>query len=140
MQQCGAARIQAIGRSATVALRFTPRDDEYELQMFVDRNRNGVRAVDIAAKIDVPLTPATPLGLHFPGVRIGMAPELSLGGDPVKLGRGDLLSFTPLGTATPGSIFIVGKDGTQFAVRVLGATARTRLELYDRARGRWMPQ
>jgi type II secretory pathway pseudopilin PulG len=140
MQQCGAARIHAIARSATVALRFTSRDGEYVLQMFMDRNRNGVRASDIAHRVDVPLTPPTPLGWNFPGVRIGIAPGLSLGNDPVKLGRSDLLSFTPLGTATPGTIFIVGKDGTQFAVRVLGATARTRLELYDRGRGRWIPQ
>ena len=136
-QQCGAARIQAIGRSARVALRFREQDGEFVMQTFVDRNWNGVRAVDIDAGVDVPLGPPEQLSRHFPGVRIGLAP--GLGDDPVKLGSGDLLTFTPVGTATPGSIFVVGKDGTQFAVRVLGATARTRLERYDARRQKWVP-
>jgi hypothetical protein len=136
MQQCGAARIQAIGRSARVALRFRQQDGEYVMQTFVDRNWNGVRATDIDAGIDLPLGPPESLSVNFPGVRIGLGP--GLGSDPVKLGLGDVLTFTPVGTATPGSIFVVGKDGTQFAVRILGATARTRLERYDPRRKRWV--
>ena len=135
-QQCGAARIQAIGRSARVAVRFRQRGGDYELQAFVDRNGNGVRATDIDAGIDQPLGPPESLSLHFPGVRIGLVP--GLGSDPVKLGVGGLLTFTPIGTATPGSIFVVGKDGTQFALRILGATARTRLERYDARRKKWV--
>jgi type II secretory pathway pseudopilin PulG len=135
-QQCGAARIQAIGRSAKVALRFRRQGGDYVMQAFVDRNWNGVRATDINAGIDLPLGPPESLSRNFPGVRIGLAP--GLGSDPVKLGLGDLLTFSPGGTATPGSIFVVGKDGTQFAVRVLGATARTRLERYDARRKKWL--
>lgn len=136
--QCGLARIQAIGRSAVVALRFVPRGDEYEVQMFIDRNRNGVRTADIAAGVDTPLGPPESLSTNFRGVRIGLAPELGLGTDAVKLGSGGLLSFTPLGTATAGSIYIVGKDGSQFALRVIGATARTRLQWYDRHARAWV--
>lgn len=135
-QQCGAARIQAIGRSASVALRFRQQGGDYVMQTFVDRNRNGVRGVDIDAGIDLPLGPPESLSLNFPGVRIGLAP--GLGRDPVKLGPSGLLSFSSIGTATPGSIFVVGKDGTQYAVRVLGATARTRLERYDADRKKWV--
>lgn len=134
-QQCGAARFQAINRSANVALRFQEQGGEYTMQLFVDRNRNGVRTAEIAAHIDVPLTQPDSLGTNFPGVRIGLAD--GLGDHPVRLGASGLLSFSPLGTATPGSIFIVGKDGTQFAVRVLGATARTRLERYDPGKRKW---
>jgi type II secretory pathway pseudopilin PulG len=134
--QCGAARIQAIGRSANVALRLRERGGEYVMQVFADRNGNGVRTADIDAGIDLPLSQPESLGIHFPGVRIGLAP--GLGSDPVKLGAGGLLSFSPLGTATAGSIFILGKDGSQFAVRVVGATARTRLEEYDRHANRWV--
>ena len=138
-QRCGAARMQAITRSANVAIRFQPRDEDYVMQMFVDRNDNGVRIADIDSGVDTPLTEPASLQRDFPGVRIGIAPDLPIGSDPVKVGSGGLMSFTPLGTATPGSIFIVGKDGTQFAVRVLGATARTRLERYDARARRWLP-
>jgi hypothetical protein len=140
VQQCYAARTRAIGRSTVVALRFEERQGEYHLQMFADENRNGVRSADIAAGLDRPLGPAESLSMNFPNVRIALAPELGLGSDPVKAGAGNLLSFTPVGTATPGSIFVVGRDGTQFVVRVLGATARTRLQRFDRERRTWVDQ
>ena len=137
-QQCGAARLQAVTRTAVVALRFRERQGEYEIEMFVDRNRNGVRTADIESGIDILVKPAERLSTSFPGVRIGIAPELGIGDDPVRVGASGLLSFTPLGTATAGSIYIVGKDRSQFAVRVLGATARTRLQQYDAARRVWV--
>jgi hypothetical protein len=47
------------------------------------------------------------------------------------------MSFTPSGTATSGTIYIRGRDGSQFAVRVLGATGRTRVLRYLPARKEW---
>jgi len=137
-QLCADARIRAIGRSAVVALRFEEYRGDILIQMFVDGNRNGIRSKDIAAGVDAPLGPAASLSVHFPTVRLGIAPDLGLGSDPVQIGPSNLLSFTPVGTATSGSIFIVGQDGTQFAVRVLGATARTRLQRFDRQTRTWM--
>ena len=135
-QLCGAARVQAINRSAKVGLRFREQGEDHTIQAFVDRNANGVRAAEIDAGIDVPLGPPESLGTNFPGVRIGVA--AGLGTDPVKFGASNLLEFSAVGTATPGSIFVLGKDGTQFAVRVLGATARTRLERYDSRTRKWV--
>jgi hypothetical protein len=37
------------------------------------------------------------------------------------------MSFTPVGTSTPGSIYLRGADGTQLVVRVVGATGRARV-------------
>jgi hypothetical protein len=139
-QQCGAARLQAVARSAIVALRFRERAGEYEFEMFLDRNRNGVRTVDIDSGVDIRVKEPERLSTHFPGVRIGIDPALRIGTDPVRVGAGGLLSFTPLGTATAGSIYIVGKDRSQYAVRVLGATARTRLQRYDAGKGVWVDQ
>lgn len=136
MQQCGAARVQAINRSAKVGLRFRAHGADYLMQAFVDSNGNGLRSTDIDARIDVPLGPPESLSMNFPGVRIGVA--AGLGSDPVKAGAGSLLVFSPVGTATPGSVFVLGKDGTQFAVRVLGTTARTRLERYDARMKKWV--
>lgn len=129
--QCALARFQAVGRSRNVALRFQPREDDYDVQLFVDGNRNGVLARDIAKGIDIPLERAERIGQKFPGVRIGTLPGTA-DGDAVKIGRTELLSFTPLGTATAGSVYVLGRDDTQLVVRVLGATARTRVQ-------RWLP-
>jgi hypothetical protein len=49
----------------------------------------------------------------------------------VQLGRTNLLTFTPAGTATSGTIYIRDREGTQWAVRVLGATGRTRVLRYE---------
>lgn len=121
---------------ATVALRFDRNASGIMAQMFVDGDHDGLRTADITAGIDRPLdTPASIADL-FPGVSIGIRPEL--GADPVRFGASDLLSFTPIGTATGGSIYILGDDGTQAAVRVLGATARTRLERYVPSSRTWV--
>lgn len=138
--QCGAARVRAIGRSTTVALRFEERRGDIYMQTIVDGNGNGVRTREIETGIDVPVDTATTLGTNFPGVRIGIAPETGIDGDAVRIGNARLLSFTPLGTATSGSLFVVGKDGTQFVVRVLGATARTRLQRFDPRTRTWVDQ
>ena len=130
------ARSQAVMRSAHVALRFEERRSGVAFRMYVDGNHNGVRTADIAAGIDVPLEPAVRLSDLYPGTAIAVAG--GAGSDPVRVGASSLLSFTPLGTATPGSIFVRGRDGSQFAVRVLGATGRTRVERFVPHSRRWI--
>jgi hypothetical protein len=135
-QQCGLARIRAVVGLRSVALRFTPRGDDYDIETFVDGNGNGVRTVDIARGIDTRSGAAIRIRDQFPGVRLGVGPGLD--GDALRLGGTMLLSFSPVGTSTSGSIFIVGRDHSQFRVRILGATARTRLQRYVPERNEWM--
>jgi type II secretory pathway pseudopilin PulG len=130
------ARTYAVMRSAHVALRFNQDPSDVTFQMFVDANNNGVRASDIDSQVDRPLEPAARLSDLFPGVVIGTSADL--GTDSVRIGSSDLLSFTPLGTATPGTIYVRGRDGTQLAVRVLGATARTRVLRYLPRTRKWV--
>ena len=122
------ARSQAVMRSAHVALRFEDRPSGITFRMFVDGNRNGVRAADITAGIDPPLDAAVRLADLYSGVAIAVADDA--GTDPLRLGASNLLSFTPLGTATSGSVFVRGRDGSQFAIRVLGATGRVRVQRF----------
>jgi len=72
----------------------------------------------------------------FPGVSIARPPDA---GEPaLQLGGTSFLSFTPSGTSTSGSIYVRGRDGSQFAVRVLGITGRVRLLRYDSRSGQWV--
>jgi hypothetical protein len=57
-----------------------------------------------------------------------------LAGDPIRFGSSDILSFSPLGTATPGTFYLAG-DFAQAAVRVTGGSARVRLMVWRG--GRW---
>ena len=130
------ARSYAVVHAATTALRFDESGPTVTFQMFVDGDGDGIRTADIAARIDVPVGGASALADLFPGVTIGVAPEV--GTDAVRIGTSNLLSFTTLGTATSGSIFLLGTDGTQLAIRILGATGRTRLERYDPSTRQWV--
>jgi hypothetical protein len=131
------ARAQAVSRSTTVALRFVEGSQGISISVIQDGNRNGVRTRDIDLQIDRPLDAAVMLSDLFPGVEIGLTSP-TLGTDPVQLGGSNILSFTPHGTATSGSIYVRGRDGTQWAVRVLGATARSRVLRFVPATGQWV--
>ncbi len=127
-------RTYAVTRSANVAIRFNETGSDATFQMFADGNGNGVRNADITAGVDVPLDQPVALSALFPDVTIAAAD----GDDPIRIGSTNLLSFTPLGTATPGSIFIRGGDGLQLALRVVGSTGRTRLLRYDATSKSWV--
>jgi prepilin-type N-terminal cleavage/methylation domain-containing protein len=129
------ARSHAVMRSANVALRFDESGADITFQMFMDGNRNGVRARDIAARVDRPLDAPARLSDLFPGVAIAVSGEA--GSDPLRIGSSNLFSFTPLGTATSGSIYVRGRDGSQFAIRILGATGRVRVQRYVFGTGAW---
>ncbi|HEX5107773.1 MAG TPA: GspH/FimT family pseudopilin [Vicinamibacterales bacterium] len=131
-----AARTQAVGRAAAVALRFQRDALGVTLTLVLDGNRNGVRMRDIESGLDRQMQASTRLDQLFPGVRID-APADS-GDSAVQLGGTDILSFTPDGTSTSGTVQILGRDGSRFAVRVFGVTGRVRvLQFDDRSRG-WM--
>ena len=55
--------------------------------------------------------------------------------DPIKFGASDMLSFSPLGTATPGTFYLAG-EASQAAVRVTPGTARVRMMLCRN--GKWI--
>lgn len=131
------ARAQAVGRATTVALRFQEGESGITVSTIQDGNRNGVRSRDIDLQIDRATEATVMLSELFPGVDIGLTPQV--GGDgAVQLGGTSILSFTPHGTATSGSIYVRGRDGTQWVVRVLGVTARSRVLRYVTATREWV--
>ena len=123
------ARSHAVMRSTNVALRFDERPSGVTFRMFADGNHNGVRTSDITSGVDQPLDTPASLSDLFPGVAIAVSGDA--GSDPIRIGSSNLLSFTPIGTATAGSIYVRGRDGSQFVVRILGATGRVRVQRYD---------
>jgi prepilin-type N-terminal cleavage/methylation domain-containing protein len=139
------ARFEAVKRSVHVAIRFLSASDGYSLQTYVDGNRNGVRTSDIVHGIDVPITASERLGYHFTGVEFGIQPGVTgidpgpfNAADPIQIGSSTLLSFSPTGSSTSGTLFIRGARGNQFAVRVLGATGRTRIFEFNVGARAWL--
>ena len=140
------ARVVAARRSATVALRFEAADGRLSWRVFVDGDGDGVRSADVAEGTDRPITAVVRLDAEFPGVRarigrtvpsVDGAGRLAPGEDALRLGAGDSLSFSPLGTASGGSLYLEGSNGAMYAVRVLGPTGRVRGLRFNPATGRW---
>jgi Tfp pilus assembly protein FimT len=119
------ARAQAVGKGRAVALRIEGGADA-SLATFGDANRNGVLTREIEDGTDQLLAAPVRRAALFPCVIVG-----------AETGP-RLLSFSPDGTATSGSVHLQSRDGSRFAVRILGATARVRIERYVDARGAWV--
>jgi len=136
------ARSMAVRFGVYTAIRFERRIEGDVYAIYADGNDNGVRSVDIRTGMDRLVAGPFPLSGGAPSVSVGIHPGTPvpppgrgvLSGDPIRFGRADMLSFSPLGTATPGTFYLAG-DGAQAAVRVTPGTARVRLMICRG--GRW---
>lgn len=57
--------------------------------------------------------------------------------DPIRFGSSDLASFRPLGTASPGTAYLTDGRQNLAAVRVLGASGKVKVIVYDAGRQLW---
>jgi Tfp pilus assembly protein FimT len=128
------ARAQAVARSAYVALQLTAAEGTFVAATYVDGNGNGVRTSDITSGVDVISGLPVRMSTLFPHVALFL-------NDPTATSTFDtsaLMSFSPLGTASSRTLYLRGADGSQYAVRVLGATGRTRVLRFVASTGAWM--
>jgi prepilin-type N-terminal cleavage/methylation domain-containing protein len=128
------ARAQAVARSANVALLLNGSGGTFVVSTYVDGNRDGVRMLDIAAGVDTVVGVPVRLSDLFPHVALFL-------NDPAVTSAFDtsaLMSFSPLGTASSRTLYLRGADGSQYAVRVLGATGRTRVLRLVASNGAWV--
>ena len=140
------ARAEAAAAGAATGFLFVREDDAFMFRRYVDMNGDGVRTIDVVSGVDQPLGTGTRIGDLFAGVRFGLSPAVPPigsrdaaggGADPIRFGRSDILTLTPLGTATPGTLYLRSDRGPQAAVRVFGTTARVRLFTFDFASAQW---
>ncbi len=84
------------------------------------------------------------LSSQFSGVAFATVPDLPAidpgaqppGDDPIRFGAGNIVSFSGLGTSSSGTLYIRRRD-IQYAVRLVGATARVRIYRFDARARRW---
>lgn len=137
------ARMDALKRARSVGFRFQPEGADYAFRTFVDGNGNGLRTTDIRSGTDAPIGATQRLGDNFAGVRFGLRAGLpdadgarATSTDGVRIGSARILATGPDGTATSGTLYVQGRRA-QYAVRVLGATARTRVLKFNAGTGTW---
>jgi type II secretory pathway pseudopilin PulG len=130
-------RAYAIMNARSTAVVFERRaDGEWRCFIAADGDGDGILRRDIEALIDpvvgeILIFEAGGAGL---GILQGeFVPDPSGHGrlrgnlsDPVRAGRGDIITFTPRGTATPSSIYLTDHHARMRVLRVYGGTGRVR--------------
>lgn len=143
--QLRSLRQRSVSEGCSLGLRFVATGSSWSYTLYRDGNGNGIRTADILSgkdrRIEGPDDPAT----RFEGIRIGLpetpVPQIPPGsgsiaspGDPVKFGNTNLVSFSPSGSVSGGTLYFT--DGTRVAaVVVYGPTGRIRLHRYDSRSG-----
>ena len=140
------ARLEALKRARTVAVHLVVVDERTSIQLFADGDGDGVRQYDVDHGIDPALAPQEFLDDRARGVSlrinqavmdIGGGGVLAPGDDPLRIGNTSLLAFSPLGSATGGTLYVAGHRGLQMAIRVFGATGRVRVMTFDAQARQW---
>jgi prepilin-type N-terminal cleavage/methylation domain-containing protein len=133
------ARSIAVARGTQTALRFETEADGVYLSTYADGNLNGVLAADIRRGVDTRIGRPVPLTTGSARVRVGINPGVRAippetgildTSDPIRFGAGNMLSFSPIGTATPGTLYLASAQ-RQAAVRVTPGSSRVRLMVFS---------
>jgi len=114
-----------------------------------DGNGNGMRMAELRAGVDQTLSGPHRIedrdkGIGFGFPTSGSLPRIpprrgAIGAldDPVKFGRSDLVSFSPLGSSSSGTVYITDGRHKLYAVVLFGPTARVRVWRFDTRQGEW---
>ncbi len=142
----GSVRLDAVRHSQATALRFELTDDgaEYRFTPIADGNGNGVRTTEIRDGTDPALGPPERLCEKFAGVTFALMADVpdadgqaGTGQEGVRIGSARILTMSSDGTATSGTLYIRGRR-SQYAVRILGVTGRTRVLHYQPPTRTWI--
>jgi hypothetical protein len=138
------ARSLAIQLGTEVAVKFHPQPDgSATWSVYRDGNGNGVLNRDIASGADPLVAPPRALEELGRKMRFGFPPGkpardpgdrshlLRFADDPIRFNQSDLASFGPLGTSTPGSLYVTDGQSRLMAVRVFGRTGKVKVIAYD---------
>jgi len=147
-QEMARLRSEAIVSRRKVAMRLTWSAGRYAYAFYADGDGDGVRADDIAAGRDAPIGPGRDLASRYDGVDFGLLdvaiPEvppgsgvLPPGSDPVRFGLSDIITFTPHGTSSSGTLYVSDGTSAVAAVVLFGGTGRIRTLRFDRDVWAW---
>lgn len=138
----------AIARVRSSGLVLSRRGELWLVAVAEDGDGDGLRTDDLRRGVDPVIEPA-----RWTRDRWGVEPGFARGlealrspppddeplrdlTDPVQFGQRDIVSCSPRGTMSAGTIYLT-EGSRQFAVVACGPTSRLRVWEYDRGRGRW---
>jgi Type II transport protein GspH len=137
------ARSIAVRSLRQTAIRFERgADGSWFYSTYMDGNHNGVLAADIRRGVDRRIGGPRRLDAGERGVQVGILPDVpAIPPDtgtldparPIQFGNAAMLSFSPMGTASPGTFYLAG-EVKQAAVRVTPGSSRVRLMIWSGGR------
>jgi len=138
------ARSYAVRHSANVGLRFYPEGERVTWILYRDGDGDGVLNRDIEDGSDPPAVHGGAVAhLGTSSVHFGFPPgppprdpsdrrrRLDNLDDPIRFNRSDIASFSSLGGATPGTVYLTDGGRRLAAVRVSSVAGRIRVLVYD---------
>lgn len=144
------ARGYAIRHDANVGLKFqVDADGAVTWGLYRDGDGDGVLSADILSGADPQVMPRVRLAHLGRQIRFGFPPgraprdpgdprrRLDRLDDPVRFNRSDIASFSPIGTATPGTVYVTDGMRHLSAARVFGRTGKIGCLAYDVERELW---
>ena len=145
-----AARARAVFQGSEVGVKWVANAGDLVLTVFQDGNGNGVTTADIRKGVDRLVAGPYWLGSRYPGVDFSFVPGMDgadPGGapigdvsDPVRFGRSNICSFSPLGHASPGTVYLSNRKRRQAAVRVTPMTAKIQIWTWHGKKLKWIPR
>lgn len=141
------AQARATFQRRDVGVKWVVAGGDIVFSIYEDGNGNGVRSEDIRKGLDRRVGEPFSMKHRFPGVSFSFvkgfsgkdpsgAPVGNLD-DPIHFGRGDICTFTPLGHASPGTVYLADAKGRQACVRVSPYSASFATYEWDPGTKRW---
>ncbi len=144
------ARLLAVRSNAHVAVRFeATANGPVTWALYADGDGDGVRWRDVQRGTDTTLQAPLPLRRTGASVHLGFPPgppprdpadpdrRLARRGDPIRLGRSDMVSFGPMGASSSGSLYFTDGERSLAAVRIFGHTGKVEVLSYDPTTETW---
>lgn len=142
-------RWKSVATHRVRGLQFRKSGGRWTWREVADGNGNGLRSAEITRGVDPILSAEESLEGKVESVALGIPaggtyPEappgtetLTAADDPVRFGRSDLVSFSPVGSASSGTIYVTDGRRGLYAVVLFGPTARLRVWRYIPEERRW---
>jgi prepilin-type N-terminal cleavage/methylation domain-containing protein len=142
-----AARMRAIARGRNCGVKFTNAAGGWTYALYDDGDGDGVRNDDITSGVDkLAQSSRRVLAAEERRATFGLLPYKIVDPDgdpllpsksPVNFNNSTICSFSPLGEATPGTIYITDSISDLYAVRVFGTTGRIRVMRWNNGKSKW---
>lgn len=135
-------RALSIIKKTNIGILFESIDGKIFVEIYEDMDWDGVNRKDIEKGIDKMISKKILLNMDNSKIEIPKSVKLDPSNKPitsmdaVKFGKGDILTFSPKGEATPGTLFISeDRRDICWAIRVAGLDGRIRV--FKHQNGTW---